>query len=223
MRRGTGGHRRCTIRFASLVALTIAVAGCSSSGGDSSSFGDRFKQAMASGSAPAPAPVSTTGAATNLDTCPNVDIRQGAGTIAINTSQRDASAMQLRYQISVAQTARECANVAGNLTIKVGVQGRVVLGPAGAPGTLEIPVRYALVEEGPQPKTVYSKLYRVPVIVGEGQPSVAFTHVDEAMSVPMPAAGMIERYVVYVGFDPLGSAQERQQKQPAKKRPARQS
>src|SRR5690606_25641951 len=99
-----------------------------------------------------------------------VDIRRGAGTIAINTNAREPSAMQLRYQISVGEMARECANVAGNLNIKVGMQGRIVLGPAGTPGTIEVPVRYALVEEGPQPKTVYSKLYRVPVTISEGQP-----------------------------------------------------
>jgi hypothetical protein len=218
MRRITSGKCGRIIRFAPLAALVLGSTGCSSAGGDGTSFNERFSRAMASGTPTAPAPASTTGASTNLDTCPNVDIRQGAGTIAINTSARDPSAMQLRYQVSVGQMARECANIAGNLSIKVGVQGRVVLGPAGTPGTLEIPVRYALVEEGPQPKTVYSKLYRVPVSIGEGQPNVAFTHIEEAMSVPMPTPAVFDRYVVYVGFDPLGSAQERQ---PAKKRPAK--
>jgi hypothetical protein len=219
MRRVSGGRSRRIIRLAPLAALTLAITGCSSSsGGDGTSFSDRFNRAMSIGSTTAPAPAATTGAAANLDTCPNVDIRQGAGTIAINTNARDPQAMQLRYQISVAQTARECANVAGNLQIKVGMQGRMVLGPAGTPGTIEIPVRYALVEEGPQPKTIYSKLYRVPVNLAEGQPSVAFTHIEEAMSVPMPSPTVFDRYVIYVGFDPLGSAQERQ---PAKKRPAK--
>lgn len=221
MRRGTGGDRRPIIQFASLAALTLAIAGCSSAGGDGSSFGERFSRAAASGTPTSPAPAATTGATTNLDTCPNVDIRQGAGTISINTNARDPQAMQLRYQISVAQTARECANVAGNLNIKVGVQGRVVLGPAGGPGSIEVPVRYAIVEEGPQPKTVYSKLYRVPVVIADGQPSVSFTHIEEAMSVPMPTPAVFDRYVIYVGFDPLGSAQERHPKQPAKKRPAK--
>jgi hypothetical protein len=219
MRQATRGGSRRIIRFLPLAALALAVAGCSSSsGGDASSFGDRFNRAMSVGGTTAPAPAATTGAATALDTCPNVDIRHGAGTIAINTNARDPQAMQLRYQISVAQTARECANVAGNLQIKVGLQGRVVLGPAGTPGTIEIPVRYALVEEGPEPKTVYSKLYRVPVSLGEGQPNTTFTHIEDAMAVPMPSPGVLDRYVVYVGFDPLGSVQERQ---PAKKRPAK--
>ena len=219
MRRETGGSGRRIVRLVPLAALTLAIASCSSTGGDGTSFGERFSQSLTTGAPTAPAPVGTTGATTSLSTCPNVDIRQGAGTITINTNARDPSAMQLRYQISVGQTARECANVAGNLTIKVGMQGRVVLGPAGTAGAIEIPVRYALVEEGPQAKTVYSKLYRVPVSVGEGQNSVAFTHIEEAMSVPMPSPAVLDRYVIYVGFDPLGSAQERQ---PAKKkRPAR--
>lgn len=217
-----GKHHRRIIGFTPLAALTLALAACSSAGSDGGSFGERFDRAMATGTTTAPAPASTTGASTNLDTCPNVDIRRGAGTIAINTNSRDPQAMQLRYQISVGQTARECANVAGELTIKVGMQGRVVLGPAGTPGTIEVPVRYALVEEGPQPKTLYSKLYRVPVTVGEGEPSVAFTHIEEAMSVPMPSPAVFDRYVIYVGFDPLGSAQERQPKRPARKRPASQ-
>jgi hypothetical protein len=220
MRCVTGGRdRRRIFDLVPVAALALSIAGCSSSsGGDGTSFGERFSRAMASGTPTAPAPVSTTGASSNLDTCPNVDVRRGAGTIAINTNARDPSAMQLRYQISVGQTARECASVAGNLNVKVGIQGRVVLGPAGTSGTVEIPVRYALVEEGPQPKTIYSKLYRVPVIIGKGQPSVAFTHIEEAMSVPMPSPSVFDRYVIYVGFDPLGSAQERQ---PAKKRPAK--
>ena len=30
------------------------------------------------------------------------------------------------------------------------------------------------------------------------------------MSVPMPSPAVFDRYVIYVGFDPLGSAQEPQ-------------
>lgn len=219
MRLRTGGGRRPIVQYVPLAALTLAIAGCSSAGGDGTSFGERFSQSLTTGTPTAPAPAATTGATTNLDTCPNVDIRQGAGTLAINSNARDPSATQLRYQISVAQTARECANVAGNLNIKVGLQGRIVLGPAGGPGALEVPVRYALVDDGPQPKTVYSKLYRVPVSIADGQTSVTFTHVEEAMSVPMPTPAVFDRYVIYVGFDALGSAQERQK--PTKKRPAK--
>jgi hypothetical protein len=221
MYRVTRGPRRRIFDLVPLAALALAVTGCSSTGGgDGTSFGERFTHAMATGTTTAPAPASTDGASTTLDTCPNVDVRRGAGTITINSNPRDPSAMQLRYQVSIGQMARECAKVGNMLNIKVGMQGRVVLGPAGTPGTIEVPVRYALVEEGPQPKTIYSKLYRVPVSIAEGQSSVAFTHIEEEMSVPMPSSDVFDRYVVYVGYDPLGAAQERQ---PAKKRAPKKS
>ena len=40
------------------------------------------------------------------------------------------------------------------MTMKVGVEGRVLLGPAGGPGQVDIPLRMAVVQEGPAPKTV---------------------------------------------------------------------
>ena len=42
----------------------------------------------------------------------------------------------------------------GNIvTIKVGVQGRVILGPAGrGPATIDVPVRFAVVREGVEPE-----------------------------------------------------------------------
>jgi hypothetical protein len=224
MRRGTRSGLRF-IRIAPIAALALLAAGCSSSGpattDGSSSFADRFRSAMASGSAPAPAPAAIPGGPKALDSCPNVDLRQGAGTLTINNNPKDPSAMQLRYQVAVTQTARECSNVSGNLIMRVGVQGRLVIGPAGTPGSIELPLRYAVVQEGPEPKTLYTKLYRVPVSIADGQSSVAFTHIEEAISLPMPSAAVFDSYVIYVGFDALGAAQ--QGKPPAKKRAPKQS
>jgi hypothetical protein len=209
-------HRLRKIWLAPLAAM--AVAGCSS--GSGSSFGDRFNQAVATGTPPALASAQP-GEAKTLDTCPSVEIRQGAGTLSINNNAKDPSAMQLRYQAAVVQTARECANVAGNLTAKIGLHGRLVLGPAGGPGVVDVPIRYALVEEGPQPKTLWTTLHRVPVTIAEGQSSVVFTHIEESMSVPMPPPATFDRYIIYVGFDPIGATQEK--KPPARKRAPKQS
>jgi hypothetical protein len=224
MRRGTHSGL-CFIRVASIAAVALLASACSSSGpattDGSSSFADRFRSAMASGTSPAPAPAAMPGGPKALDSCPNVDLRQGAGTLTINNNPKDPSAMQLRYQVAVTQTARECSNVSGNLIMRVGVQGRLVLGPAGTPGSIELPLRYAVVQEGPEPKTLYTKLYRVPVSISEGQSSVAFTHIEEAISLPMPSTAVFDSYVIYVGFDALGAAQQRQP--PAKKRAPKQS
>ncbi len=221
MRRGTRGGFRF-LRIVPIAALPLLASGCSSSGlpdgSSSSSFAALFRS---SSSAPAPAAAdAASGAPKMLDSCPPVELRQGASTLTINNNPKDPSAMQLRYQISITQRARECTLAGGMLSIRVGVQGRIVLGPAGTHGSLEIPLRYALVQEGTEPKTIYTKLYRIPVAIPEGAPHVAFTHMEETITVPMPSIPVFDAYVVYIGFDALGAVQERR---PAPKRPARQS
>ena len=146
-----------------------------------------------------------------------MDVRQGASTLSV-ASTSDPAAMTIRYQGTIVQLARECAAAAGNLTIKAGVQGRIILGPAGGPGQLDIPLRYALVREGPEPKTIWTKLYKIPVIVPEGQTNVTFTHVEDDMTVPRPKSNDLQAYILYVGFDALAAAEKPKKPPPSRKR-----
>jgi len=196
-----------------LVMLGAALAGCSTD-----MFGSR--PTATTGSTPSPMPgfgdkvsdffrgqPEKTAADASPDAavdCPRVDIRQGAATYAQNASGGDQSALGLRMQATFGQTARECHVSAGMLTIKVGVQGRVILGPAGTPGDVSVPLRYALVQEGLEPKTLWTKFYPVPVTVPPDLTNVPFTHVQEDMTVPLPKSSELDAYVIYVGFDPAG-------------------
>jgi hypothetical protein len=156
---------------------------------------------------------ATASAAPDIE-CPSVEYRQGAATFAANTPGAEASALSLRYQASFTQTARECVLRGNDLTIKVGVQGRIVIGPAGAPSSITIPLRYALVREGREPKTLWTKLFMVPVAIPQNQLNLPWLHVEEEMTVPRPSADELDAYVIYVGFDPGGEA-------PAKPKPGR--
>jgi len=49
--------------------------------------------------------------------------------------------------------------------------------------------------------------------VPDGDSNVQFTLIEEDISFPMPKAGIIDEYIVYVGFDPRGAPRE-----PARKR-----
>jgi hypothetical protein len=138
--------------------------------------------------------------------CPFVDYRQGAATLTINAADAENAALGLRYQGSLVQTARECFVRGNELTIKVGIEGRIVVGPAGGPGSMTVPLRYALVREGFEPKTIWTKLYLVSVAIPEGQLNVPFVHVEEEMTVPMPPSAELDAYVIYIGFDPDGAA-----------------
>jgi len=105
------------------------------------------------------------------------------------------------------------------MSIKVGVQGRVILGPMGGPGKVEVPLRYAIVREGPEPKTVVTKFKRIPVVVAPEQSHVQFVDIEEGLSFPLPSSSELSAYVIYVGFDEIG---DRNEKRPAKsaKKPA---
>lgn len=195
--------------LAALAALGLALAGCSMS------------------SIPGMSPLFTGGAtgtdasaaATPSFECPSVDVRPGAATLAISANAADQSPMNMRYQVGIGQTARECKLVGSTITMKVGIQGRVVLGPAGTPGQLDVPMRFAVVHEGPDPKTIVTKLHRIQVVVPEGAPNVAFTLIEEELSFPMPRGGDINSYIVYIGFDP--NAVREQPRRPERRPPAR--
>jgi hypothetical protein len=126
----------------------------------------------------------------------------------------------VRYQASFTQTARECVLRDNNLTIKVGVQGRIVVGPAGASGSITIPLRYALVREGLDSKTLWTKLFLVPVTIPQNQLNLPWLHIEEEMTVPRPSADELDAYVVYVGFDPEGEPATKP-KRPARPKAAR--
>jgi hypothetical protein len=155
-----------------------------------------------------------TGPATNVNTnpeepdCPGVAIRSGASTLAVTTTSAEAGPMTTKYQASIAQTARECAPLGAVMTMKVGVQGRILLGPEGGPGQMDIPLRYAVVQEGTSPKTIWSKFYRITVNITPGQTTVPFVHVEQDLTFPIPRGGDVDDYVVYVGFDPSGAPEK---------------
>jgi hypothetical protein len=92
------------------------------------------------------------------------------------------------------------------MTMKVGVVGRVITGPAGGPGEVDVPLRLAVVEEGPQPKTVVSKLTHIKVTMPPDTPFTEFENIDPDVSFPLPKnATDMSNYVVYVGFDPAAT------------------
>ncbi len=168
----------------------------------------------------APSPAEKQAAVSNIaeTICPPVDVRAGAATLSVPPGNTDTLA--LRYQGSIGELARECSVSGGVMRMKVGIEGRVLVGPAGGPGQLDVPLRYAVVKEGPEPKTVVSKFSKIQVAIPEGRPNILFTHVDNDIAFPMPPGLDIEAYVVYVGFDPVGDKPQ-PAKKPAKPAPRR--
>ncbi|MCA3648393.1 MAG: hypothetical protein IOC42_03415, partial [Methylobacterium sp.] len=133
-------------------------------------------------------------------TCPAVEILEG--TVALRSGDT-GTARGVGYQASIRDTARECALVADNrLNIKVGVQGRLVLGESGKPGTYTVPVRVAVRRTGGE--TVYSKLTTASVTVPATDTQSTFTVIDDGLSLPLSASDPGDEYTILVGLDPQG-------------------
>jgi hypothetical protein len=78
-----------------------------------------------------------------------------------------------------------------------------------------VPVRIAVVSAPiTAPKTIVTRLIRIPVMIGANDPNVDFTHIEEGLSFPMPSSSS-DPYIVYIGFDPFGAAVQDQAKKPA--------
>jgi hypothetical protein len=207
---------------AGLLGLAVILSGCGGNLlGSSSSMSNIFGSSKATTtSSDSAAGVGSADANADIE-CPSVDVRLGAATFMVGSKpgEGEPSAMDLRYQGSIIRTARECKVAGGVMTMKVGIEGRVITGPAGGPGNVDVPLRLAVVREGVTPKPILSKFVRIPVTITGSIDRVTFTHVDPEISFPMPVpAADIDSYIVYVGFDSMASPPP---KRPPAKRAAR--
>src|SRR6266702_7454637 len=206
------------------VGLALVVAGVLSGCGGGSMFGassdsspsisDRFGQLFGSksqavGEAPPPA-------VDNELSCPPVSIRAGASTYAVAAPGKQPIGNDLRYQATITRTARDCTLNGDQITARIGIQGRVIAGPAGAPSTVEIPLRVAVVQGGVQEKTIATKVYRTTVSMSEDG-SVPFALVAEDLVYPVPLGAAGDSYIFYIGFDPQALKPEPKPKAAKKK------
>lgn len=219
---------RVRVSVAAVLSLAILAGGCSSGGiGASQAAGSDESPAMALGFFPEsltkPPPRPLVGVQAAAPVCPRIEVRQGASTLPIGPSGENTT-MSLKYQGSFVRVARDCSVAGSDMVIKVGIQGRLVVGPAGGPGEVQVPVRIAVVEEAPGGfKPIVTKLVRIPVTVPPGQGNVVFSHVEPGMTFPLPTpSSVLDDYIVYVGFDPLSAEppDPAKSKQKSKAKPA---
>jgi hypothetical protein len=146
--------------------------------------------------------------------CPPVQVRTGAATLTSSGNPAEPTALNMKYQVTIGATARECRMGSNNMVqVKVGMQGRVILGPEGGnPGTINVPLRFAVVRETIDTKVITTQLDRVTVTMPPNDSNVLFSHVSEGMEFPMPRGGDTDSYLIYIGFDP---AAEQEPKKPA--------
>lgn len=144
--------------------------------------------------------------------CPTIDVADGGAALQAYRGARTGDQSGMRSQISLGDLARECApQPDGSVTVRVGVQALALLGPGGAPGRFEAPVRI-LVKHRDQ--VVVSRARRLAITVPSGASQGSASLVEEGILVP---ARFARDYEIEVG---LGGPVPRER---APRRPAREA
>jgi hypothetical protein len=213
------GDKR-VIKIVRTAAVSAAI-GCGlfAAPASAQSLTDRFK-GLFGGKSDAPAESAAPAAPESQNqsdlTCPPVSIRAGASTYGVAAPGKQPVGNDLRYQATITRTARECSINGGEITARIGIQGRIIAGPAGAPSSVQIPLRVAVVEGGVAEKTIATKVYQTTVAMSEDG-SVPFTLVADDLVYPAPSAAVGDSYIFYIGFDPQALKPEPKPKATRKK------
>lgn len=190
---------RSVLAVACVLASAAVLGGCSTFGDSAgssapaaSSGGNSFTNLFKFGSTTAP-PVQEMQILDFSFTCPDVDIIEGGAAL------RQMAGGTIRSQLTIGQTARECRVNGEQVTIKVGLEGRALLGSGGSPGTYSAPIRI-VIKDGD--KVLASRLVRQSVTIPPNDSQATFTVIEDNMVVPKGDLSIL------VGFDPNGRGAE---------------
>ena len=124
--------------------------------------------------------------------CPQVIIAEGGAAIRAQSGPDSGS---LRHQISILNVARECkATGPGAFTLKVGVEGRVLLGPAGGAGSYGATLTTQVLRGT---TVVARRSARVGATIPSGQGGADFVHIED--NIVVPAGGGDVEIIVSLG------------------------
>ncbi|HZH51393.1 MAG TPA: hypothetical protein VEZ16_05870 [Microvirga sp.] len=173
----SGGHGRKAGWIVAALGLS-ALAGCGAPGESGSTLGNMLTFAGPT----VPPPVRPEIADVY---CPPVEVAEGGAAL-----RSLAGGETLRSQISIANLARECIGQPdGTTLVKVGVEGRVLLGPGGSAGRYDVPVRIA-VKSGS--RVIASRVRRTAAAVPAGDTQASFAVIEEGIVVPAADANTFE-------------------------------
>jgi hypothetical protein len=113
-----------------------------------------------------------------------------------NNRVGDGNAVLHRGEIT--KTARECQGSDGQMVVKYGVAGRVLLGPKGKPGTITLPVMMQVVDK--TKAKVKQEPFMVSVTITKENPLAYFAIVRE-VTIPIKPGTMPTDYSITLAFE----------------------
>lgn len=184
-----------TLRLVSVAALGLTLSACS--------MGNMFAPAPSSNAALQNANPTqdeiTTASITALPAiateCPPIKVRTGNAALFYYGNGRAGNPQDLQYQAVIDNQSRNCVVSNGLITVKMGVVGRLLIGPKGNQQSVDLPVRFS-VERNEVP--MFSETYQVSATVNPSTQTGEFVKVVENVAIPYVGG---ENIVIWVGFD----------------------
>lgn len=127
--------------------------------------------------------------------CPPIKVREGFGSIVAYEGNKVGNAKALQYQAVIDAQSRNCVVSNGLITVKMGIVGRLVLGPSPSTNSLDVPLRFTVERDD---VSVFSQRYDIPVTVTPPNQSEEFIKVVENVAIPYLGG---EDIVIWVGFE----------------------
>ena len=138
--------------------------------------------------------------------CPSVDVADGGAAL------RTMAGGTVRTQVSLGRIARECTRREdGSITVKVGVEARVLLGPAGTPGRVEVPLTIRIKVAD---KVIVIRFERTDAMLGPGETQGFATFVVDDLSVPPAMTADYDIEVALGGRGKTAAAPKPRRKKP---------
>ena len=220
----TQSNTRCSrseIKGRSLTALVLAsalaagVSGCGlsslTSGLGSSVFGGSSSDAAASGDGKVNAEqllaaaksgdgsaMPATGTIETAPGCPKVSVWPRDNNLTIYEPGRVGDGLAIMHRGEITKTARECTVEPGRVTVKYGFSGRVLLGPRGKSGPVQLPVSIFVTDA--KREKLSTETAKVDTIVAVENPIGYFSAV-RTVTIPVPEGARPGEFEVFVGFD----------------------
>jgi len=184
------------IAGASLLAVAVSSCGMGSflgGGGETPAAGNRLANTNASAEEIA---LNAQSALPAIATeCPPIKVRNGGEALFSYQNNKVGDPRALSFQAVIDRQSRNCVVSNGLITVKMGVTGRVLLGPTGNQQSVTLPIRFAVERDD---LAVFSQKYDVPVQITPPGQSADFVQVVENVAIPYVGG---EEIVIWVGFD----------------------
>jgi hypothetical protein len=131
--------------------------------------------------------------------CPPIKVRPGAEAMFFYGKGKAGNPRDLNYQAVIDKQSRNCVVSNGLITVKMGIVGRVLLGPAGNQTSVSVPIRFAVERDD---VALYSEKYDIPVQIAPPAQSEEFVKVVDGVQIPYVGG---EDITIWVGFDAKGT------------------